>query len=92
MTRKVAHLARLHLTDDEVDRYTRQIADVLTHVEALSEVNTEGVEPLLHPHDMEIPLRDDEVHAFAPAADGQPKVLKSAPDVIHDGYRVPQIL
>ncbi|MFT7183903.1 MAG: aspartyl-tRNA(Asn)/glutamyl-tRNA(Gln) amidotransferase subunit C [Oceanicoccus sp.] len=41
--KKIAHLARLGLTDEEVDRFTGQLADILTFVEQLKEVDTSGV-------------------------------------------------
>ena len=76
----MAGLARLELTDDEVRAYTAQIGEVLRYVKLLEKVDVEGIEPLTHPLDMELPLREDAVETSPrdPAADG--------------GYKVPPIL
>lgn len=43
--RKIAELARLGLTDDEVEKFSGQLTDILTWVEMLNELDTENVEP-----------------------------------------------
>ncbi|MCC7441875.1 MAG: Asp-tRNA(Asn)/Glu-tRNA(Gln) amidotransferase subunit GatC [Bdellovibrionales bacterium] len=92
LTRKVADLARLELTDDEVQCFTRQLGDVLAYVAQLKEVNVEGVEPMVHPIPYTLRLREDEVEPPFLDDEGHPKVLKSAPDAMYDGYKVPQIV
>ena len=92
LTRKVAELSRLHLTDAEVKLYTTQLGQILKHVEQLEKVNVSGVMPLMNPLEMATPFRDDVVKSFTPEGEEQPKVLKSAPDVMYDGYKVPPIL
>ncbi len=57
--RKVAKLARLQLSEADVDRFTQQLGQVLGYVEMLGELNTEGVAPLAHPLEIENVLRDD---------------------------------
>jgi aspartyl-tRNA(Asn)/glutamyl-tRNA(Gln) amidotransferase subunit C len=89
---KVAKLARLRLTDDELDRFTGQLAAVLDHAADLDGLDLDGVEPMAHPVPLTNVLRPDvpgdaldrdEVLAVAPAAeDGQfrvPPVLGEAP-------------
>jgi aspartyl-tRNA(Asn)/glutamyl-tRNA(Gln) amidotransferase subunit C len=89
--RKVAHLARLKLTDAELESYTRQLADVLQYVELLDSVETANVEPLAHPHEIANVLRADEpapsllrdaALANAPQSDGKyflvPAILDAA--------------
>lgn len=44
--RKIARLARLGLTDQEVDKFSKQLSDILGHAKMLNEVDTEGVEPI----------------------------------------------
>ncbi len=44
--RHIATLARLGLTDEEVEKFSTQLSDILTHAKKLDEVNTEGVEPI----------------------------------------------
>jgi len=83
---------RLDLTDDELDRFTGQLAAVLEHAGDLAALDTAGVPPTAHPLELVNVLRDDvprpcldrdEVLAMAPAAeDGRfrvPKILGDAP-------------
>jgi aspartyl-tRNA(Asn)/glutamyl-tRNA(Gln) amidotransferase subunit C len=88
----MAQLARLALTEDEVTTFTSQVGDILKYVDKLQEVNVEGVAPLTHPLELETPMRDDTVVPPPRNAEGRPKVLDSAPDVLNDGYKVPPIL
>lgn len=92
LTRKVANLARLELSETEVRLFSQQIGEILKYVDQLQEVAVEGVDPLTHPLESAAPLRQDEVRVFPPDAQGAPKVLKSAPDVLDGGFKVPPIL
>jgi aspartyl-tRNA(Asn)/glutamyl-tRNA(Gln) amidotransferase subunit C len=92
LTRKVAQLARLELSDQEVQTFTSQLGDILKYVEQLQQVDVQKVEPLTHPLDLATPMRDDQVRPSPIDAAGKPKVLQSAPDVLYDGYKVPPIL
>ncbi len=56
---KIAHLARLALTDEDVDQYQHSLSSVLTLVEQMQSVNTDGVEPLSNPLEMTQRLRED---------------------------------
>lgn len=55
----LANLAKLDLTPDEVAKFAKEIPDILTYVGALSEVNTEGVEPMTNAAAAVSPLRED---------------------------------
>ena len=77
--RHVAHLARLALTDDEVERLGGQLNDILTAVAKVSELELGDVEPTSHPLDLVNVWADDEprpslpledVFANAPAREG----------------------
>jgi aspartyl-tRNA(Asn)/glutamyl-tRNA(Gln) amidotransferase subunit C len=92
MTRKVAELARLEVSDSEVGTFTAQLGQILGYVDQLQEISVEGVEPLIHPVELEAPLREDQVVPSRLDSDGNPAVLKSAPDVLYGGYKVPSIL
>lgn len=92
LTRRVAHLARLKLSDAEIDLFTTQISHILGYVGKLQEAQTEGVEPMSHPFDLKAILREDTVVPSPINAEGQPKVLDSAPDVLYGGFKVPPIL
>lgn len=60
MVRRVAEAARLSLTDEELERYERQLKVILEAFRELDEVDTQGVEPSFHPIMLEDVLRDDE--------------------------------
>jgi aspartyl-tRNA(Asn)/glutamyl-tRNA(Gln) amidotransferase subunit C len=92
LTRQVADLARLELSDQEVQVFSTQLTQIIRYVEKLQEVDVQGVEPMTHPLDFAATLREDIVKPSPVDAEGKPKVLKSAPEVLYDGYKVPQIL
>ena len=58
---KIAHLARLHISDAETDEVTSRITDILALIDQMQSVDTDAVEPLAHPLDMVQRLRKDEV-------------------------------
>lgn len=84
----VARLARLDLTDDEVDRFTGQLAAVLDHVADLEALDTAGVPPTAHPLPLANVLRPDDP---GPSLD-RDEVLAQAPAAEHGRFRVPRIL
>jgi len=55
----VASLARLKLTDEEIEKFTPQLKEALEFFSKLQEVNTEGVEPSFHPVGIKNSVRDD---------------------------------
>jgi aspartyl-tRNA(Asn)/glutamyl-tRNA(Gln) amidotransferase subunit C len=93
LTRKVAELARLELSNAEVKTFTAQLSDILAYVDQLSEANVQGVEPLTSPLALESPLRPDRVRP-SPVDEktGKSKMLKAAPEVVYDGFKVPPVL
>ena len=58
----VAKLARLELTEEEKEKFTKQLGDVLKHVDAMNEVDTANVEPMAHAIDFVNVMREDEVY------------------------------
>ena len=58
----VAKLARLELTEEEKEKFTRQLGDVLKYVDQMNEVDTSNVEPLSHPIDFVNVMSADVVH------------------------------
>lgn len=84
----VARLARLQLTDDELDRYTGQLAAVLDHARDIEALDLAGVPPTAHPLPLENVLRED---VARPGID-RAEVLAAAPSVEGDRFRVPRIL
>jgi aspartyl-tRNA(Asn)/glutamyl-tRNA(Gln) amidotransferase subunit C len=81
----VAKLARLKLTDDEVDRMAEELSKILGHVETMNELDLEGVEPTSHVVDLTNVLREDVPRPSLPREKG----LEQAPDVAEGGFRVP---
>lgn len=84
----VAKLARLALTDDEIDTYTHDLAGILAHAQDVASLDTAGVEPTAHPLPVVNVLRDDVVR---PSID-RAAVLAMAPAAESDRFRVPKIL
>ncbi len=84
----VARLARLALTDDEVERLTEQLEVILEHAAQVSALDTAGVPPTAHPLPLANVLRPDEPRPGVPRDD----VLAMAPASEDDSFRVPRIL
>ena len=84
----VADLARLTLTDEELDAFTGQLADVLDHAADLEALDLADVEPMTHPLPMRNGLRPDGVGETSDRAE----VLACAPSVEDEQFRVPPVL
>jgi aspartyl-tRNA(Asn)/glutamyl-tRNA(Gln) amidotransferase subunit C len=81
----VARLARLELTDEEVDRMAAELSHVLDHIEAIRELDLEGVPPTSHVVDVTNVLRADEPQRSLP----RDVILAAAPEPLNDGFGVP---
>ena len=82
----VARLARLRLSEDEVERFQRELSTILDHIETINEIEgLDEVEPTSHVVELENVLRPDEPRPSWP----REKVLEEAPDVADGGFRVP---
>ena len=82
----VAKLARLELTEDEMERFSGELSKVLDYIEKISELgDLEGVEPTSHVVEVENALRPDEPRPSWP----RDVVLEAAPDAAQGGFRVP---
>jgi aspartyl-tRNA(Asn)/glutamyl-tRNA(Gln) amidotransferase subunit C len=81
----VAKLARLRLTDEEVDRMAGELSGILEHVEHISELDLDAVEPTAHVIELENVLRPDKPRPSWPRED----VLGLAPDAADGAFRVP---
>jgi aspartyl-tRNA(Asn)/glutamyl-tRNA(Gln) amidotransferase subunit C len=81
----VARLARLKLSDDEVDRMAAELGSILESIERIDELDLSGVEPTSHVLALENVLRADEPR---PSLERE-RALASAPDPAADGFRVP---
>jgi aspartyl-tRNA(Asn)/glutamyl-tRNA(Gln) amidotransferase subunit C len=81
----VARLARLELSEDEVERMARELSNVLEHIEKIGELDLEGVPPTSHVIDVAGAMRPDEP---APSLSVD-AALASAPDPVAGGFGVP---
>jgi aspartyl-tRNA(Asn)/glutamyl-tRNA(Gln) amidotransferase subunit C len=81
----VARLARLELTEPEVERMAGELSKVLDHVETIGELDLDGVAPTSHVVDVVNALRPDEPRPSLP----RETALAAAPDPATGGFRVP---
>jgi aspartyl-tRNA(Asn)/glutamyl-tRNA(Gln) amidotransferase subunit C len=86
--RHVAKLARIAMSDSEVEAMVPEFNNILGWVEQLGEVDTDGVEPLTAVIANELRLRDDVVDD----GDCRDAVLKNAPDAQHGFFAVPKVI
>lgn len=85
---KVAALARLRLSDGELDVFTEQLAQILEHAEDIAALDLEGVAPTAHPFGLINVVREDVVE---PCLDRE-AVLAMAPDAEDGRFAVPRII
>ena len=85
---RVAVLARLKLSDAELDNLTAQLGQILGHMEQLNELDTEDVDPMVHAIELQNVFRADEVRESLPREDA----LANAPKTDGQFFLVPQIL
>ncbi len=86
--RKVAKLARLDLTEAEIEQFAGQLSAILEYVEKMNELDTTGVEPLAHCLPISNCFREDMVTESL----GTEKTLANAPQRDGDFFKVPKIL
>lgn len=86
--RKVADLARLRVNDGQVEAYARELSNILDMVETLEAADTEAVEPMAHPLDLNARLRDDVVTE----SDRREDFQAIAPAVEDGVYLVPKVI
>lgn len=90
VTRKIAHLARLKLSEAEVTQYTKELEKILEFVAQLSEAKVDGVEPLVHAVQAGTHFREDV--AIALPEEDVKRILACAEQSLYDQYRVPQVI
>jgi aspartyl-tRNA(Asn)/glutamyl-tRNA(Gln) amidotransferase subunit C len=86
--RHIAKLARIAMSEEELERLVPELNNILGWVEQLGEVDTDGVEPLATVIDLKLRLRDDVV------TDGKirDKILANAPEAQHGFFAVPKVI
>ena len=86
--RHIARLARLQMSDAEVEAMVPELNNILHWVEQLAEVDTDGVEPLTAVIENHLRLRDDVIDD----GDVRDAVLENAPDAQHGFFAVPKVI
>lgn len=85
---RIANLARIKVSEDELQAWATDLSAIITFVEQLGEVNVDGVEPMTGVGDFSLPLRPDVV------TDGgyADVVTSNAPNGAHGFYTVPKVV
>ena len=86
--RHIARLARIAMSDEELERLVPELNNILGWVEQLGEVDTDGVEPLTAVIDQKLRLREDVVND----GDRRDAVLANAPEAQHGFFAVPKVI
>jgi aspartyl-tRNA(Asn)/glutamyl-tRNA(Gln) amidotransferase subunit C len=86
--RHIAKLARIGMSDPEIEALVPELNKILGWVEQLGEVNTEGVQPLTAVIDQKLRLRDDQITD----GDIRDEVLANAPEAQHGFFAVPKVI
>jgi aspartyl-tRNA(Asn)/glutamyl-tRNA(Gln) amidotransferase subunit C len=84
----IAKLARLKVSPEEATEYGEQLTKVLAHFQQISKINTENVEPLVTPSEIEFYLREDEAKALAQTEE----LLQNAPEKAGNLFKVPPVV
>lgn len=85
---KIAELAHLKFSDDELENLTPQMNQILNYMDKLNEINTENVEPLSHPVEQVNIFRDDKLKTSI----STDEALKNAPDKDDEHFKVPKVI
>lgn len=86
--KKVASLARIEMSDEELGKYGPQLSNIISFVEQLAEVDTDNVKPLASVVDIKLRLREDKVNDGGIAED----VLANAPEELENFFVVPKVV
>jgi len=86
--RRIAHLARIAVAENEIEHLRGEINNMLAFVEQLNEVNVDGVEPTASVEDMKLKMRDDVISD----GDYAKRVLANAPATDDGFFQVPKVV
>lgn len=86
--KKVAHLARLAIEENEIEKYTSELSTTMNLIATLENINTDGITAMAHPLDCAQRLRADDVSTL----NEREKFQKLAPSVEAGLYLVPKVL
>lgn len=85
---RIAELAHIDIDDDQAQKMQVELNDIFKMIERIQAVNTDGVEPMMHPHDGVQRQREDKV-AFG---NDREENMKSAPEEYDGMFLVPQVI
>lgn len=85
---KIAGLAKLEFNDEKKEKMVSDMKKIISFVDKLNEVDTEGVDPLIYMNEETNVLREDEVGAHS----SKTNALKNAPEKDSDYFKVPKVL
>ncbi|MCB0369795.1 MAG: Asp-tRNA(Asn)/Glu-tRNA(Gln) amidotransferase subunit GatC [Bdellovibrionales bacterium] len=86
--KRVASLSRIEVSNEDCERYTNELSQVLNHFDQIAQINTEGIEPLTTPVEKENLLREDVVkNEYKPE-----ELLENAPDRMGHLFKVPPVI
>jgi aspartyl-tRNA(Asn)/glutamyl-tRNA(Gln) amidotransferase subunit C len=85
---KIARLARIKVTEDDLNYYAPQLQNILQWAEQLQEVNTDDVEPLANVSEIILTLRED----IVTAGNDTDLILKNAPEAVEGFFVVPKVV
>lgn len=88
--RKVAHLARIHLSEEETETFQKQFDQILGYVEQLDGIDVSGIEPTAHAGAVFDVYRDDEAREEHRLS--RDEALSNAPDSAHEQFRMPKVV
>jgi aspartyl-tRNA(Asn)/glutamyl-tRNA(Gln) amidotransferase subunit C len=85
---KIAELANLKFSDEELENFTSQMNEILSYMDKLNELETEKVEPLSHPVEQKNVFREDLLKPSLKTEDA----LKNAPSTEDNHFKVPKVI
>ena len=88
IVRRVAELARLEFKEEELEKFTEQLGNILEHIDELNELDTSLVEPTFHVLDISTPVREDVVKPWL----SPDEALENAPHREEDFFSVPKVI
>jgi aspartyl-tRNA(Asn)/glutamyl-tRNA(Gln) amidotransferase subunit C len=85
---KIAELARLKFSDEELENFAHQMNEILSYMDKLNELDTENIQPLSHPIEQINIFREDTVKSSISTKEA----LKNAPDKDEKFFKVPKVI
>lgn len=85
---KIAELARLKFSNEELESFTHQMNDILSYMDKLNELDTKNIQPLSHPVEQINVFREDVIKESISTEDA----LKNAPDKDEKFFKVPKVI